>query len=163
MRARKDLVRTRMRLVQQLTAHLERAFPGAIGLFAELESPIATAFLTRFPSAERAAWLSPARFGTWLRRQGYGGRRTGAELQARLDAAPDGVSGPGTAALTAVTLGYVRAIAAVREQIAVLETRIAEQLAAHRDGAIFTSLPRGGGPLDAAVGPAPRGLLPLGL
>jgi transposase len=143
-RARKDLVRTRVRLVQQLEAHLALVFPGAVGLFARLDSAIAESFLTRFSSAEEAAWLSPRRFEAWLARQGYGGRRTGAELHARLVVAPAGVSGDEAAPLAAVTLGYVRAITTVREQIADLESRIAEQLASHRDGAIFTSLPRSG-------------------
>jgi len=143
-RARKDLVHTRVRLVQQLSAHLALVFPGAVGLFAKLESPIAEAFLTRFPSTREAAWLSPGRLDTWLAKQGYSGHRNGAELHARLTAAPAGVSGEGTSALAAVTLGYVRAIGAVREQIGLLEERIAEQLADHPDGAIFTSLPRSG-------------------
>jgi transposase len=143
-RARKDLVRTRVRLVQQLEAHLALAFPGAIGLFAKSDSDIARAFLTRFPSAREAAWLTPRRFEAWLARRGYGGRRSGAELHARLIAAPAGVSGDEASALATITLGYVGAIAAVREQIKHLEAAIAEQLAAHPDGAIFTSLPRSG-------------------
>ena len=69
-RARKDLVRTRLRLVQQLGAHLERVFPAAVDLFDDLASPIAVAFLRRFPSAERAAWLSPKRMAGWLAAQG---------------------------------------------------------------------------------------------
>jgi len=150
-RARKDLVHTRVRLVQQLSAHLALVFPGALGLFSKLESPIAGAFLTRFPSATEAAWLSPRRFDAWLAKQGYGGRRSGVELQARLDAAPAGASGPEATALAAVTLGYVRAIAALREQITLLEQRIAEQLASHPDGAIFTSLPRSGSVRAAAL------------
>jgi transposase len=150
-RARKDLVRARVRIVQQLSAHLERVFPGAVDLFADLDSPIAQAFLTRFPSAERAAWLGPRRFEAWLIGQRYPGRRTGAELHARLVAAPAGVTGPEADPLAAVTLGYVRAIAAVREQIGVLETRIAEQLALHPDGTIFTSLPRSGTVRAAAL------------
>ena len=143
-RARKDLVHTRVGLVQQLSAHLALVFPGALGLFARLESPIATAFLTRFPSAERAAWLTPRRFDAWLTRQGYPGRHGGAELHAQLIAAPGGVSGEGADSLAAVTLGYVRAIAALREQVRLLEQRIAGQLRVHPDGAIFTSLPRSG-------------------
>ena len=43
-----------------------------------------------------------------------------------------------------MTLGYVRAITVLREQITVLEERIAKQLGSHPDGAIFTSLPRSG-------------------
>lgn len=143
-RARKDLVHTKVRLVQQLSAHLSLVFPGAIDLFADLASPIAAAFLTRFPGATEAAWLSPRRFDAWLAKQGYGGRRSGAELYARMTAAPAGVSGPEASTFAAVTLGYVRAITALREQIIVLEERVAERLAGHRDGAIFTSLPCSG-------------------
>jgi transposase len=143
-RARKDLVHAKVRLVAQLRAHLALVFPGAVGLFDRLDSPIAEAFLTRFPSAQRAAWLSPRRFETWLARRGYPGHRSGTEFHARLIAAPAGVTGEGVDALTVVTLGYVRAITALREQIAELETHIAEQLERHPDGAIFTSLPRSG-------------------
>ena len=94
--------------------------------------------------AREAAWLTPRRFEAWLARRGYGGRRSGAELHARLIAAPAGVSGDEASALATITLGYVGAIAAVREQIKHLEAAIAEQLTAHPDGAIFTSLPRSG-------------------
>lgn len=150
-RARKDLVRTRVRLVAQLTAHLDLVFPGAVGLFSDLDSAIAQAFLLRFPSAERAAWLSPRRFTVWLAGRGYPGRSTGAELHARLEAAPPGLLGDTAEAMSAVTLALVRTIGAVRDQIAVLERRIAEQLAVHPDGAIFTSLPRSGSVRAAAL------------
>jgi transposase len=69
-RARKDLVQTRTRLTQQLRAHLEISLPGAVGLFADLDSPIALRFLLRFPSAAKAAWLSPKRMAAWLRARG---------------------------------------------------------------------------------------------
>ena len=143
-RARKDLVRAKVRLVAQLRAHLALVFPGAVALFDRLDSPIAEAFLTRFPSAREAAWLSPRRFEAWLARRGDAGVRRGAEFHARLVAAPVGATGEGAGTLGAVTLGYVRAITALREQITDLESRITEQLACHPDGAIFTSLPRSG-------------------
>jgi transposase len=150
-RARRDLVQTRVRLVQQLTAHLDDVFPGAVGLFSHLDSAIGQAFLLRFSSAERAAWLSPRRFGAWLAGQGYQGRRTGGELHARLMAAPRGLTGPDAETMAAVTLALVRTIAAVRDQIGVLERRIAEQLALHPDGGIFRSLPRSGSVRAAAL------------
>lgn len=143
-RARKDLVQTRIRLMQQLRAHLELVYPGAVGLFWDLDSPIALRFLLRYPSAARAAWLSPKRMAAWLRGEGYCGRTSPEELCRRLEAAPLGVTGPEAEARAAVTLAFVRALLAVRDQVAELEARIAEQLELHPDGAIFRSLPRAG-------------------
>jgi transposase len=150
-RARKDLVQTRVSLVQRLEAHLALVFPGAVDLFADLASDIAQAFLLRFPSAERAAWLSPRRLDHWLAAQGYCGRRSGEQLHARLTAAPAGLLGDAAEAMAAVTLAYVRAIGAVRDQIEMLEARIVEQLLAHPDGHVFTSLPRSGRVRAAAL------------
>ena len=78
-RTRKDLVEARVGLVNQLLAQLERVFPGAIGLFARLDSDVAIAFLRRYPtlwgsrtssgSNYTACWyslISPPR--TWVRR-----------------------------------------------------------------------------------------------
>lgn len=143
-RARKDLVQTRTRLSQQLRAQLELSFPGAVGLFADLDSPIALRFLLRFPSAAKAAWLSPKRMTSWLQAEGYPGRTSAEVLYRRLETAPLGVTGPEAEARAAVTLAFVRALLAVREQIGELESRIREQLELHPDGAIFRSLPRAG-------------------
>jgi transposase len=143
-RARKDLVQTRIRLMQQLRAHLELVYPGAVGLFWDLDSPIALRFLLRYPSAAKAAWLSPKRMAAWLRGEGYCGRTSPNELSRRLEAAPLGVTGPEAEARAAVTLAFVRALLAVRDQVAELEARIAEQLELHPDGMIFRSLPRAG-------------------
>jgi transposase len=150
-RARKDLVHHRVALVQQLEAHLALVFPGAVDLFADLASDIAQAFLLRFPSAERAAWLSPRRLDHWLAAQGYCGRRSGTELHARLVSAPAGLTGAASEPMAAVTLAYVRAIAAIRDQVASLDARIVEQLLAHPDGHVFTSLPRSGRVRAAAL------------
>jgi transposase len=150
-RARKDLIGHRTALAQQLAAHLALAFPGAVDLFDELASPIARAFLRRFPTAERAAWPSPRRFEHWLAGQGYSGRRSGAELHARLVAAPAGVRGPSAEALAAVTLALVAAVAEVDAQAKALEAHIVEQLGQHPDRAIFTSLPRAGQVRAAAL------------
>lgn len=150
-RARKDLVQTRTRLTQQLRAQLELAFPGALGLFADLDSPIALRFLLRFPSAAKAAWLSPRRMAAWLASQGYCGRTRPDELHRRLETAPAGITGPEAEARAAVTLAYVRALLAVRDQVAELEARIREQLELHPDGAIFRSFPRAGQVRAAAL------------
>jgi len=52
-RARKSLVATRVALANELRANLEISFPGAATLFSDVDSPIALAFLRRFPSVTR--------------------------------------------------------------------------------------------------------------
>lgn len=70
-RARKDLVEIRVQIVNQLRSNLELTFPGALGLFGRLDSPITLAFLRRFPTTAQAAWLSPVRLERWLRSVSY--------------------------------------------------------------------------------------------
>jgi hypothetical protein len=71
--SRPDTGQTRVQVLGQLRANLELAFPGAIGLFTKPSSAISLAFLRRFPTAAKAAWLSPARLAVWLRSAGYTG------------------------------------------------------------------------------------------
>lgn len=141
-RARKDMVETRVAVANQLRAHLRIVFPGAVGLFAAIDSAISLRFLERFPSATRAAWLSEKRLGAWLRANGYCGRKTPAELQRRLTAAPGGLVGDEGDARGAITLAYVTILKTLRAQIDELNTRLDELLDAHPDAVIFRSLPR---------------------
>jgi transposase len=143
-RARTDLVETRVAICNQLRAHLRIVFPGAVGLFADLDSPISLAFLTRFSTVEHAAWLSHRRLGAWLAANRYCGRTPTATLLDRLQSGPDGLHGDAAAAAAHTTSAYVETLKAIRAQIAALDTQIREQLATHPDAHIFTSLPRAG-------------------
>jgi len=140
-RARKDLVAARIAAHNQLRSHLLTAFPGAVGLFAALDSPISLTFLTRFPSAQRARWLSEKRLAAWLTSVGYSGRQSAADLMAHLRQAPVGMDG---AAAEAVTEQFVLVLRTLRDRIDVLDARIAEALELHADAHIFRSLPRAG-------------------
>jgi transposase len=143
-RARKDLVGHRVALCNQLRAHLQLCFPGAIGLFQDLDSPISLRFLTRFPNQDTADWLSPKRLGAWLGATGYCGRKPPSQLHAHLVAAPRGATGPDGAARTHITHALLAAISAIASQIQALDAHIREQLALHPDRDIFSSLPRSG-------------------
>jgi hypothetical protein len=143
-RARKDLVKHRIALGNQLRANLLAAFPGAVGLFAGIDSPISLTFLARFPSAERAGWLSEKRLAAWLAAVGYCGRQTPQQLMAHLRAAPAGLTGPAGAACATVTEQLVATLTDLRARIDALDEAIAETLALHHDAAVFTSLPRAG-------------------
>jgi transposase len=143
-RARTDLVDARIALCNQLRAHLRIVFPAVVGLFADLDSPISLAFLTRFPTTDKAAWLGERRLGAWLAANGYCGRQPAHLLLARLHDGPAGLTGDPAAATAHTTLAYVGALTAIRTQIAALDAQIREQLATHPDAHIFTSLPRSG-------------------
>lgn len=143
-RARRELVKHRVALCNQLRAHLQAAFPGAVGLFKDLDSQISLRFLARFDSQERADWLSIKRLAAWLSSVGYCGRKNPADLFAHLQTAPRGPVGPDGAARAHLTRAMLSVLGELVEQIATLEAQIAEQLALHADAHIFQSLPRGG-------------------
>jgi transposase len=144
-RARRDLVAHRIAVCNQLRAHLAAAFPGAIGLFALLDSQISLAFLARFPSQDAADALSGEDLGAWLRALPNRGKAARPEqLRARLQAAPRGPGGADGAALAAITSALVATLSSLASQIKALQAEIAAQLATHPDAHIFASLPRAG-------------------
>ncbi|MEI2776279.1 MAG: IS110 family transposase [Tetrasphaera sp.] len=143
-RARKDLVNHRVAVTNQLRAHLRNVFPGAVGLFAALDSAISLAFISRFTSQAQADWLTPTRLAAWLAKHGYSGKKDPAVLHAHLTGAPRGLTGPTAKTQAGITRAYLAVAATLAEQITTLTTQIEAQLAAHTDAHIFTSLPRSG-------------------
>jgi transposase len=143
-RARQDLVEVRVGLVNQLRHTLELAFPGAVGLFFDLHSPIARAFLRRFPTAADAARLDEQSMSAWLHGEGYCGRTPAQTFVQRLRTAPHGLTGVEADARKHVTMALLTAIDAVESQATDLARRIKEALRKHPDRNVFTSLPRAG-------------------
>lgn len=151
-RTRKDLQKARVALCNQLTAQLERCFPGAIGLFHELHSPTAIAFLRRYPTSAAAATLTPATLGAFLRRLHYCGRKPTQLLLERLRQAPDaGVSATEAAGRAVCVLALLDAIQPLASQERELEAEITERLEVHADQHIFTHLPKAGRGVRAAA------------
>jgi transposase len=143
-RARRDLVTHRVAAANQLRAHLQICFPAAVGLFCDIDSEITLRFLERFPTPQRAGWLSPRRLAAWLASVGYCGRTPPETLYARLREAPTGATGADADTAAAVTAAFVAVLRTLTAQIAVLADRISEQLDLHPDAPVFTSLPRSG-------------------
>lgn len=144
-RTRDDLVSTRVQLANQLRSVLESFWAGAAAIFADIDSPIALDFLDAYPTPDCAARLGPQRLERFLKRAAYCGRRSAAELLARLRAAPPGHAEP----LERETKGQlVRALVAVLrpivEQARQLEGLIAGHLTQHPDGPLLQSFPRTG-------------------
>lgn len=144
-RARDDLVAERIGLANQLRALLERFWPGAAAIFADVDSPIALAFLRRYPTPQSAQRIGEKRLRAFLARNAYCGRRPVPELLARLRSAPDGLTGEAEADASGE---LVLALAAVLEplvaQIQRLTAAVEHALEAHPDGPLVASFPRAG-------------------
>lgn len=144
-RGRDDLVATRLVLANQLRALLESFWPGAAVLFADIASPIALAFIQRYPTPESAARLGQKRMAAFLAQNHYCGRRSVADLITRLRAAPSPIAAEAEADAKGE---LVRAIAATLEslvvQIAKLSSRIEHAVAQLPEGRIVMSFPRAG-------------------
>lgn len=144
-RGRDDLVVTRVQLANQLRELLGSFWPGAAEVFADVDSPIALAFIQRYPTPESASRLGPKRMAAFCAQHAYSGRRTADELLERLHQA------------AAVTLGELeveakgelacslaRVLERLVEQIRLLTSRIEHAVAASEDGQIIMSFPRAG-------------------
>src|SRR5436190_4004044 len=70
-RAREDLVEQKVALANQLRAQLDAFWPGGKQIFADVDSPIALAFLERYPSPADARGLGERRLAGFLARNGY--------------------------------------------------------------------------------------------
>ncbi len=144
-RGRDDLVAQRVALANQLRSLLEGFWPGAAAIFADIDSPIALAFLARYPTPDSASRLGEKRLASFMAHHAYCGRRSPAALLARLRAAPKGLASEAEADARGE---LVRALAAVLErlvsEIARLSSRIEHAVAELPDGKIVMSFPRAG-------------------
>jgi transposase len=110
-----------------------------------VDSPIALAFLDRYPTPQSAERLGEKRLGYFLAQHGYCGRRSPAVLLERLRTAPVGVCGEMECeAKGELVRALVRILDPLLAQIAKLSAAIEHAVTAHPDGAIVTSLPRAG-------------------
>ena len=140
-RAREDLVQTRVALANQLRAELDRFWPGAALIFADIDSPIGLAFLERYPSPLDAKALGEKRLGAFLDRNSYSGRKTPAQLLVKLRDAPQGRAGESEIeARRQIVLALVAALRPIVAKISELTNEIAHRVHAHPDGQVFLSL-----------------------
>ncbi|MBA2314406.1 MAG: IS110 family transposase [Chloroflexi bacterium] len=144
-RTRGDLVDARVAAGNQLVATLAAFWPGASELFADVWSEIALAFLERYPAPIAAAHLGEVRMAAFLRKHGYSGRRSPAELLERLRSAPAGLAdGPESEARRDTVLAMVRLLRALNRSIKDLDRSVVAHLDEHPDAVVFRSLPRAG-------------------
>lgn len=142
-RTRDDLVAQRVALANQLRALLESFWAGAAAIFADVDSPIALAFLAEYPTPNHAARLGTKRLAAFLARHAYCGRRSPDLLLQRLRSAPSVTLGEHEIETKGI---LVRALVNVIEplglQIQKLTGAVEHAVTAHTDGPVLTSFPR---------------------
>jgi transposase len=144
-RMRDDLVAERIALANQLRALLDSFWAGAVAVFAEVDSPIALAFLNCYPSPVHAERLGAKRMAAFLARNSYCGRRPPEELLQRLRNAPTTPCG----ALEIDVKGeLVRSLVSIVEPLCVqiqrLSSAIEHAISSDDDAAWLRSFPRVG-------------------
>jgi len=144
-RGRDDLVGARVALANQLTALLDSFWPGAAVVFADVASPIALAFIERYPTPESAARLGRARMAGFLAQHQYCGRKSPEVLLERLRAAAQGRAGEAESeAKGELVRALARTLQSLVAEIARLTSRIEHAVAQLPDGKIVMSFPRAG-------------------
>ena len=140
-RAREDLVEHRVALANELRAQLGCFWPGAAQVFADVDSPIALAFLRRYPSPADAHGLGEQRMARVLARHHDCGRRSPAQLLERLRGAAHGRAGQlESEARRQVVLALAAALEPIVQRISELTSEIRAGLQDHVDGPTFRSL-----------------------
>jgi len=144
-RGRDDLVATRVQLANQLRSLLQSYWVGAAEVFADMDSPIALAFIQRYCTPESASRLGPKRMAAFCAQHAYCGRRSAEELLARLRQAPSVVlSELEMDAKGELASSLARTLSTLVEQIRLLTSRIEYHVANSDDGRILMSFPRAG-------------------
>jgi transposase len=144
-RTRDDLVAERIGLANQLRSLLESFWPGASTIFADIDSPIALAFVEHYPTPSSAARLGEKRLAGFLALEQYSGRRPLKELLQRIREAPVGMTGPAEQeAKGELAKALARILVSLVREIARLTSRIEHEVTQLTDGQILMSLPRTG-------------------
>ena len=144
-RGRDDLVHARVQLANQLRSLLESFWPGAALIFADVDSPIALAFVERYPTPESAKALGPKRLAAFCAQHAYCGRRNTQELLTRLHQAPQSSCGElEMEAKGELARCLARTLRSTVEHIRLLSSRIEHHVACLDDGRILMSFPRAG-------------------
>jgi transposase len=144
-RTRDDLVAERIALANQLRALLESFWPGAAAIFADVDSPIALAFVQRYPTPKSAASLGEKRLASFLAQHRYCGRKPATALLERLRSAAGGCAkGAEANAKGELVRALARVLEALVTELGKLTRRIQHEVEQVADGRIVMSFPRAG-------------------
>lgn len=156
-RLRDDHMAAKLAATNQLSALLDRHWPGANALFQRLDSRIGLAFLSDYPTPRSARHLGVGTMTKFCRRHSYTGQRTADELVQRLRAAPHATESINKGVLKTLIEANVAVIAGFKSSIAELDKALIETMAKHSKAVLLAPMPRIGvinlAQIVAEVGP----------
>lgn len=138
--------RERITLMQRavesrLRATLEAYHPAPLHLFSSLDRDIALAFIRDYPNPVAASRMTVDRMARFCRRHHYSGRVDPAVLLARMQPHLLAASPGTTAGKQIMALHLVDQLEMLNQQERDFNVHLAAAVAAHPDGALFTSFP----------------------
>lgn len=140
-RQRESLVETKTALQNQLRSQLLNYYPSVLDTFSSLDTSIALAFLTDYPSPIEATALSFDDFLAFLKKNHYTHPSRAEEMYAALTAPallPDNVT---LRVSSQMALALVEQLKLVRQQIKEFEGKLASLIKEHPSFSIISSLP----------------------
>ena len=144
MRGRDDLVATRVMLANQLRALLESFWPGAALIFAAIDSPIALAFLARFPTPQSAAHLGEKRLAAFLARQATAAGGRWRSCSRACTRRPSDTPRGRSRRQGDLVQAFVGVLTPLVAQLQRLTAAVEHAVATHPDGAVVMTFPRAG-------------------
>ena len=152
-RAHQSLIWARVRHANMLRSALREYYPAALEAFDNLTDRDALAVLGRAPTPAQGARLSLSKIGAALKAAGRQRNidTRARDIQAALRTEHLSAPAPVAAAFGATTTAAVHVIAELNDQIAELETVLADHFETHPDADIYRSLPGLGVVLGARV------------
>lgn len=140
-RQRETLVKTKTALQNQLRSQLLDYYPCVLNVFGNLDTDIALAFLSDYPSPVLAAALSFEDFVAFLKRNHYTHPSRAKEMYAALTAPallPNDVT---LRVSSRMTLALVEQLKLVRKQVKEFEGKLASLIKSHKNFSLLKSLP----------------------
>jgi Transposase/Transposase IS116/IS110/IS902 family len=151
-RTHKTMIWERTREVQRLRHQLLEYFPAALEAFGDLGAPDTLELLSKAPDPDRARRLSRAQVSAALRRARRRDITEKADLILAALRSEQLAQPPALAAAYAATVrSLIAVIAALNEQVTVLEEQVREHFGRHPDAEIYLSQPGMGVILGARV------------
>jgi len=144
------LVKTQVRLANQITSCLKSYYPVALDIFEKIDQPVTLSFLAKFPTPESFSRAGKGKIECLLKKNHYPGVREKMLKIYELSKKPQfEIEEPIARADSLLLLSLVKQLKETLASLKEFELKIAELLEQHPDKDVFSSLP-GAGNITAA-------------